>query len=75
VVGAAEGDPAELDAVDSPTVQAERGDGEAIGGNERAADGPAVAGKKSQCQQRLYGQTKPGTLLKHHIPVKTTVGT
>ena len=30
-----------------------------------------LAGKKSQCQQRLYGQTKPGTLLKHHIPVKT----
>ena len=27
--------------------------------------------KKSQCQRRLYGQTKPGTLLKHHIPVKT----
>jgi hypothetical protein len=30
-----------------------------------------LAGKKSQCKQRLYGQTKPGTLLKHHIPVKT----
>jgi len=30
-----------------------------------------LAGKKSQCRQRLYGQTKPGTLLKHHIPVKT----
>ena len=27
--------------------------------------------KKSQCQRRLYGQTKPGRLLKHHIPVKT----
>ena len=30
-----------------------------------------LRGKKSQCQRRLYGQTKPGTLLKHHIPVKT----
>jgi hypothetical protein len=30
-----------------------------------------LAGKKRQCQQRLYGQTQPGTLLKHHIPVKT----
>jgi hypothetical protein len=30
-----------------------------------------LAGKKSQCKRRLYGQTKPGTLLKHHIPVKT----
>jgi hypothetical protein len=27
--------------------------------------------KKSQCQRRLYGRTKPGRLLKHHIPVKT----
>jgi hypothetical protein len=30
-----------------------------------------LAGKKSQCKRRLYGQTKPGTLLKHHIPIKT----
>jgi len=30
-----------------------------------------LAGKKSQGKRRLYGQTKPGTLLKHHIPVKT----
>jgi hypothetical protein len=30
-----------------------------------------LAGKKNQCKQRLYGQTKPGTLLTHHIPVKT----
>ena len=27
--------------------------------------------KRRKCKQRLYGQTKPGTLLKHHIPVKT----
>jgi hypothetical protein len=30
-----------------------------------------LQGKKSQCQRRWYGQTKPGTLLKHHIPIKT----
>ena len=30
-----------------------------------------LQGKKSRCKRRLYGQTKPGTLLKHHIPVKT----
>ena len=30
-----------------------------------------LQGKKSHGKQRLYGQTKPGTLLKHHIPVKT----
>ena len=27
--------------------------------------------KKNQCKRRSYGRTKPGTLLKHHIPVKT----
>ena len=27
--------------------------------------------RKSQLQRRLYGRTKPGTLLKHHIPIKT----
>ena len=27
--------------------------------------------KKRQLQKRLYRRTKPGTLLKHHIPIKT----
>ena len=27
--------------------------------------------KKRQLKTRLYGRTKPGTLLKHHIPIKT----
>jgi hypothetical protein len=27
--------------------------------------------KKAQLKNRLYGRTKPGTLLKHHIPIKT----
>ncbi len=27
--------------------------------------------KKLQLKRRLYGRTKPGTLLKHHIPIKT----
>ncbi len=27
--------------------------------------------KKTQLKRRLYGRTKPGSLLKHHIPVKT----
>jgi hypothetical protein len=27
--------------------------------------------KKRQLRKRLYGRTKPGTLLKHHIPIKT----
>jgi hypothetical protein len=27
--------------------------------------------KKNPCKRRLYGRTRPGRLLKHHIPVKT----
>jgi hypothetical protein len=27
--------------------------------------------KKRQLKKRLYGRTKPGSLLKHHIPIKT----
>ncbi len=27
--------------------------------------------RKTQLRRRIYGQTKPGTLLKHHIPIKT----
>ena len=27
--------------------------------------------KKRQVRRRLYGRTKPGTLLKHHIPIRT----
>ena len=30
-----------------------------------------LKGKRSQLTTRLYGRTKPGTLLKHHIPIKT----
>ena len=30
-----------------------------------------LAAKKRQLKTRLYGRTKPGTLLKHHIPIKT----
>ena len=27
--------------------------------------------QKSERKRRIYGRTKPGSLLKHHIPVKT----
>jgi hypothetical protein len=27
--------------------------------------------RKTQLKRRLYGRTKPGTLLKNHIPIKT----
>ncbi len=31
-----------------------------------------LAGQKRQIRQRIYGRTKPGTLLKHQIPIRTT---
>jgi len=30
-----------------------------------------LKGKRRLLKKRLYGRTKPGTLLKHHIPIKT----
>jgi hypothetical protein len=30
-----------------------------------------LKGKRGQLKKHLYGRTKPGTLLKHHIPIKT----
>lgn len=30
-----------------------------------------LADKKRKLKRRIYGRTKPGTLLKHHIPIKT----
>jgi hypothetical protein len=30
-----------------------------------------LAPHRRQLRKRLYGRTKPGTLLKHHIPLKT----
>ncbi len=30
-----------------------------------------LQGQKRQLAKRLYGRTKPGTLLKHHIPIQT----
>src|SRR5512135_2615929 len=31
-----------------------------------------LAGQKRRLRHRLYGRTKPGTLLKHQIPIRTT---
>ncbi len=30
-----------------------------------------LRGRRTRLKRRLYGRTKPGTLLKHHIPLKT----
>jgi transposase InsO family protein len=30
-----------------------------------------LKGRKGRIRKRMYGRTKPGTLLKHHIPIKT----
>ena len=33
-----------------------------------------LAVQKNQHRRRIYGRTKPGYLLKHHIPVKKSPG-
>jgi uncharacterized membrane protein YeaQ/YmgE (transglycosylase-associated protein family) len=40
--------------------------GALIGTSDRPAFGPY----KKQVKKRLYGRTKPGTLLKHQIPIR-----
>ena len=62
---------AELDAVDPPAVQlSAETERQLLAISARQIDRRLQA-KKSQCKRRLYGRTKPGSLLKHHIPVKT----
>ena len=39
--------------------------------DQRAADGPSAGATRRSNERRIYGRTKPGYLLKHHIPVKT----
>src|SRR3990170_6607019 len=46
------------------------------GGRQGVRINPPPAGRrlrehKRQMKKRLYGRTKPGTLLKHHIPLRT----
>jgi hypothetical protein len=71
LVGATEGLAAELDALDSQALPNDPGDGEAASGHQCSTNGPRLRAQKSERKRRVYGRTKPGSLLKHHIPVKT----
>ena len=72
LVGAAEGLVAELDAVDSQALPNEPGDRETAAGHPRVRQiDRRLQAKKSERKGRIDGRTKPGSLLKHPIPVKT----
>ncbi len=71
LVGAVESAAAGLDALDPQAFQVKPGDRETTALDQSPADGPRLAAKKNQQRRRIYGRTKPGYLLKHHIPVKT----
>jgi len=58
--------------VDSPTTQASAETERQLPGISARQIDRQLQSKKSQCKQRLYGQTKPWTLLEHHIPVTTS---
>ena len=51
-----------LDAVDSPTLPAERRSGEATAGDERTADGSWVQARKREPKRKTYGE--PGRVAK-----------
>ncbi len=70
LVGAAEGSAAGVDALDSPPLPAESGDERQLL-RISARRSTVCGGEKRQLRRRLYGRTKPGTLLKHQIPIKT----
>jgi hypothetical protein len=71
LVGATEGLAAALDALDSQALPDDRSGGEAASEHQRSANGPALADPEERAERRIYGRTKPGSLLKHPIPVKT----
>ena len=71
LVGAAEGSAAAVDAVDSPALPSWGGGRRAAASHERAADGPAAGGAEAGAEAEDLWAHQAGTLLKHHIPIKT----
>ena len=71
LVGAAEGNVANVDAMDSQTLRYWPREGTRIIGDQPAADGSPAARPEDASRRRLYGRTKPGLLLKHQIAIKT----
>ena len=60
-----------VDAVDSETIWYILTDRQPPSYNHCSADRPKAQEQEGQDSKRSCGRTKPGTLLKHHIPIKT----
>jgi len=71
LVGAVESAATGLDAVDPQAFQVKPSDRETMLSISPRQMDRRLAAKKNQKRRRIYGRTKPGYLLKHHIPVKT----
>jgi len=71
LVGAVESAAAGLDALDPQALQVKPEDRETTARDQSAADGPPTGGQEEPTEAADLGRTKPGYLLKHHIPVKT----
>ena len=71
LVGAVESAAAGLDALDPQAFQIKPEDRETTALDQSTADGRSTGRQEEQQRRRIYGHTKPGYLLKHHIPVKT----
>jgi len=71
LVGAVESAATGLDAVDPQAFQVKPSDREQLLAISPRQMDRRLAAKKNQKRRRIYGRTKPGYLLKHHIPVKT----
>src|SRR5215510_13374588 len=71
LVGAAKSAPAALAALGQKTLRHLPAHRTAIALDLCTPDRPQTQSQETQLKRRLYGRTKPGTLLKHHIPIKT----
>ena len=71
LVGAAEGAAPPVAALGAPAARPVGDRVPAAAAHQRPPDRSAPGPTKRQLQTRRYGRTKPGTLLKHHIPLKT----
>src|SRR5499425_1968149 len=70
LVGAAEGPDPSLDALGAKAFSSQRRGRAPAAGHQRPPNRPPAAPYKTSAQRRLYGGTRPGRLLKHHIPLR-----
>ena len=55
----------------APPFRAAGDGGSRVGSDQSPANGPSAAAAQAPARHAALGQTKPGTLLKQHIPIQT----